>query len=111
MDGSAAVSQAIAYIEHNLSQKLDLQAVAEAVHYSKYHLHRTFTRVVGMTVHDYGLRRKLTEAAKLLAFSNLPILHIALFAGYQAPGSVIRGELTRKRQFRIRNGQLEFALR
>ena len=32
-------------------------------------------------------------------------------AWYQAPGGVIRGELTRKRQFRIRNGQLEFALR
>ena len=31
-------------------------------------------------------------------------------AWYQAPGGVVRGELTRKRQFRIRNGQLEFAL-
>ena len=48
MEGFAAVTHAIAYIEHNLSQKLDLQAVAESAHYSKYHLHRTFTRVVGM---------------------------------------------------------------
>lgn len=84
MEGFAAVTQAIAYIERHISQKMDLQAVAEAVHYSKYHLHRTFTRAVGMSIHDYVLRRKLTEAAKLLAFSNLPILHIALFAGYES---------------------------
>ena len=84
MEGFAAVNQAIAYIERHLSRKLDLQTVAEAVHYSKYHLHRTFTRAVGMSLHDYVFRRKLTEAAKLLAFSELPILRIALFAGYES---------------------------
>ena len=84
MEGLAVVTQAIDYIEHNLSQKLDLKTVAEVVHYSGYHLHRTFTHVVGMSLHDYVLRRRLTDAAKLLTFSDLPILHIALFAGYQS---------------------------
>ena len=33
---------AIDYIEGHLSEKLNLELVAEAVHYSKYYLHRTF---------------------------------------------------------------------
>lgn len=38
------VSQAIRYIEDNLHDKLDLDMVALALHYSKYHLHRLFTK-------------------------------------------------------------------
>ena len=65
------VITAIDYIEEHLSEKLDLDIVANAVHYSKYHLHRTFTTSVGLTMHDYIKRRKLTEAAKLLVFSKI----------------------------------------
>lgn len=74
----------IAYIEANLTEKLDLNRVANAVHYSKYHLHRMFTGTVGLTLHDYLQRRQLTEAAKLLVFSNKSILDIALLAGYES---------------------------
>lgn len=74
----------IGYIEDHLSEKLDLETVAEAVHYSKYHLHRLFTSTVGMTLHDYGQRRRLTEAAKLLVFSEKPILEIAFLCGYES---------------------------
>lgn len=64
------VSQAIRYIEDHLDKKLDLETVAAALHYSKYHLHRIFAKIVGLTVHEYVQRRQLTEAAKLLAFSK-----------------------------------------
>lgn len=74
----------IDYIEDHLSEKLDLELVAEAVHYSKYYLHRIFTQTVGLTVHDYVKRRQLTEAAKLLVFSEKSILEIALLAGYES---------------------------
>lgn len=78
------VTAAIDYIENNLADKLDLEIVAQAVHYSKYHLHRVFTETVGLTIHDYVQRRKLTEAAKLLIFSDKPIIEIALIAGYES---------------------------
>lgn len=78
------VITAIDYIEEHLSEKLDLDIVANAVHYSKYHLHRTFTTSVGLTMHDYIKRRKLTEAAKLLVFSKKTIIEIALIAGYES---------------------------
>lgn len=78
------VISVIDYIEAHLSEKIDLEIVAEAVHYSKYYLHRIFTRTVGLTLHDYVQRRQLTEAAKLLVFSDKPIVEIALIAGYES---------------------------
>ncbi len=78
------VSLAVNFIEANLNEKLDLDTIAGAVYYSKYHLHRVFSDTVGMTIHDYIQRRQLTEAAKLLVFSDRPILEIALLSGYES---------------------------
>ena len=81
------IEAVIDYIESHLDGKLELETVAEAVHYSKYHLHRLFTDTVGMTIHDYVQRRQLTEAAKLLVFSDQPIIEIALICGYESQQS------------------------
>ncbi len=42
------VMAAIDYIESHLREKLDLDTVAGAVHYSKYYLHRMFTDTIGL---------------------------------------------------------------
>ena len=78
------IETVIEYIETHLDGKLELETVASAVHYSKYHLHRMFTHTVGMTIHDYALRRQLTEAAKLLVFSEKPVIEIAYICGYES---------------------------
>lgn len=39
------VLEAIQFIETHLTKKLDLDSVANAVHYSKYYLHRVFTNI------------------------------------------------------------------
>lgn len=82
-----SIEAVIDYIESHLDGKLELETVAEAVHYSKYHLHRLFTETVGMTIHDYVQRRQLTEAAKLLVFSDKPIIEIAFVCGYESQQS------------------------
>lgn len=82
-----SIEAVIDYIESHLDGKLELETVAEAVHYSKYHLHRLFTEIVGMTIHDYVQRRQLTEAAKLLVFSDKPIIEIAFICGYESQQS------------------------
>lgn len=87
-DGSViSIEAVISYIESHLDGKLELETVAEAVHYSKYHLHRQFTEITGMTIHDYVQRRQLTEAAKLLVFSDKPIIEIAFACGYESQQS------------------------
>ena len=83
-----SIEAVIDYIESHLDGKLELETVAEAVHYSKYHLHRLFTDTVGMTIHDYVQRRQLTEAAKLLVFSDKPIIEIAFICGIREPAIV-----------------------
>lgn len=102
----------IDYIEGHLSEKLDLERVAKAVHYSKYHLHRAFTQTAGRTIHDYVQRRQLTEAAKLLVYSDRPILEIALSAGYesqQAFTTVFR-EMYKKSPGRYREEKIFYPL-
>lgn len=83
-DNIANIEKVIDYIENNLNNKLNLEEISEAVHYSKYHLHRLFSDTVGMTIHDYAGRRQLTEAAKLLVFSDRPIIEIAFICGYES---------------------------
>lgn len=84
MNRVKCVIEAINFIEQHHTEKLDLAIVANAMHYSKYHLHRIFTKAVGLTIHDYIQRRQLTEAAKLLVFSEKSILDIALDSGYES---------------------------
>ena len=47
MNNIEKVQAAIDYIEDHLTEKLDLDVIASAVHYSKYHLHRIFSDAVG----------------------------------------------------------------
>ena len=62
------IGRAVDYIEEHLTEEnLSLDRITGEIGYSKYHLHRMFTFVVGIPIHRYILRRRLTEAAKLLA--------------------------------------------
>lgn len=81
------IEAVINFIEDHLDGKLELETIAAAVHYSKYHIHRMFTDTVGMTIHDYVGRRQLTEAAKLLVFSEKSIIEIAFMCGYESQQS------------------------
>ena len=59
MENKTAISieKVIDYIENNLDGKIDLETVAAAVNYWKYHLHCMFTETVGLTIRDYGKRK------------------------------------------------------
>ena len=92
------IATVIDYIEDHLDHKLTLETIAAAVHYSKYHLHRLFAEIVGMTIHDYVQRRQLTEAAKLLVFSEQPIIEIALTCGYETQQSFSSACINRRQR-------------
>lgn len=82
--GIQEIENTITFIEEHLDSKLELGTVAKAMHYSKYHLHRMFGQIAGITLHDYVFRRQLTEAAKKLVFSEEPILDISMSCGYES---------------------------
>lgn len=85
------IQEVVDYIDQHLEETLSLDSISKEVNYSKYHLSRIFVNVIGFTVHHYIQRRRLTEAARLLIFSDKPIMEIALFAGYETQQSFTMG--------------------
>ena len=53
------ITAVIEYIEAHLTEKLDLDTIADAVHYSKYHLHRMFADMTGLTAELCGKSRPI----------------------------------------------------
>jgi len=86
MDANAIV-KIINYIENHLPDELDLDKIAEVAGYSKFHLNRMFANIIGCTIHQYVQRRRLTEAASKLVFTDKSIVEIAFIAGYETQQS------------------------
>lgn len=79
------LAQAIVeHVDTHLHERMTLDDLVAATHYSTFHLHRAFTAVLGLPVHTYVQRRRLSEAASLLVHSRWSILDIALLSGYQS---------------------------
>lgn len=83
------ISKVIEFIEEHLTDEddLDLEKIADIANYSKFHLHRMFSQIVGCTMHQYIQRRRLTEAARQLVFSDKSIIDIAYISGYETQQS------------------------
>ena len=54
------------YIEQNLSEDLDMDALAERFFISKFHMMRLFRNHTGFSVHTYLLQRRLLAARQLM---------------------------------------------
>jgi len=81
------ISNVIDFIEEHLTDDLHLEKIANSACYSKYHLHRMFADIVGCTIHQYIQRRRLTEAARQLVYTDKSIIDIAFIAGYESQQS------------------------
>lgn len=81
------IGQIIELIESHLDENMDLHTIAGALNYSKYYLHRMFTAAAGIPLHEYAVRRRLTEAARTLVFSDMRVLEAAVRYGYETQQS------------------------
>ncbi|MDE7281410.1 MAG: AraC family transcriptional regulator, partial [Ruminiclostridium sp.] len=84
MDKENTVFRSLAIIEENIREKLTVEALAESVHFSKYHYQRIFKEIVGHSVMRYVTRRRLALAAEELINTDNSILDIALIYGYDS---------------------------
>ncbi len=80
----SSMKKALDYIESNLQEDIDLSAVAREAGYSLYHFHRVFKGIVGDSLKDYVRKRRFTEAAKELVYTNKSIVEIAISYGYES---------------------------
>jgi AraC family transcriptional regulator len=75
-------SRALWYIESHLSGDLSLDAIADVVGVSRFHLSRAFGSATGCALASYVRARRLSEAARALANGAPDILALALESGY-----------------------------
>lgn len=77
-----AVQATAAYLENHYTASIDLDALAQRVHLSRWHLSRSFTRRMGMGVVEFAHRLRIEQACRRLRLSDAPIGEIALDLGY-----------------------------
>ncbi len=73
---------ALWYIESHLSGDLSLEAIADVVGVSRFHLSRAFGLTTGVALASYVRGRRLGTAARTLAAGAPDILTVALDTGY-----------------------------
>lgn len=88
-DRGRAVTAAL-FIDENAHEPLDLEATAGEVGLSPFHFLRLFSRVLGVTPHQYLVRSRLKRAARLLADPDRPVTEVALDAGFQDLSNFVR---------------------
>ena len=87
MEWTAALQQAIDYIEAHLMEEINYEDVAKQVHTSGYEFHRAFSFLTGMTANAYIRNRRLSLAGLELLETDARITDLALKYGYETPES------------------------
>lgn len=84
------VQQGIDFVEAHLDTEIALSDVAKAAGLSQWHFQRVFRALTNETLKTYIRARRFAKALDLLLGTQLPILDIALAAGYETQESFTR---------------------
>lgn len=84
------IEETITFIEDNIKNKINLDNIARNCNVSKYHLHRLFKSLTGVTLMDYVTSRKLSSSVEKLMNSNFRIIDIANEYGFDYEQNYIR---------------------
>ena len=88
-DRRRAVEAAL-WIEERSSEPVDLQSMASEAGLSPFHFLRIFTRVVGVTPHQYLVRARLRHAARLLAEGARSVTEVCFQVGFGNLSNFVR---------------------
>ena len=95
----ARMQRVLDHIDRHLEDDLDFEAVSGVAAFSKFHFHRQFTAIFGLSVHRYVQLARMKRASYRLAYRGAQsVTDIAMDAGYDAPDAFARA-------FRQRFGQ------
>lgn len=90
MNYSSSIQQIISYIDANLGNRLSLDELADISGFSKYHFLRIFKRETGSRLSEHIQNRRMAQAAKLLLFTRMNILEIALMYQFESQEAFTR---------------------
>jgi len=87
MEWVEAVSEAIEYIENNITEDISVGDVAKHVSISTFYFQKGFRLLCGYTVAEYIRNRRLALAAGELAAGSAKVIDVAMKYGYDSPDS------------------------
>ncbi|MEL7657180.1 MAG: AraC family transcriptional regulator, partial [Bacillota bacterium] len=87
------ISDAINYIEDNITEELTIENVAKQAFVSSFYFQKGFAMLCGFTVGEYIRQRRLTLAGSELVSTDRKIIDIALKYGYDSPDSFTKAFL------------------
>jgi len=88
-DRKRAVESAL-WIDAHAAEPLDLHTLAQRAGLSPYHYLRVFSSSLGVTPHQYVVRRRLGRAAQLLADEDRAVTGVAFDAGFADLSNFVR---------------------
>lgn len=87
VDWIDALNAVLRHIEDDMCVDLDVQKLAEAIHFSHFYLQRMFAMMTGMSLAEYVRQRRLSLAGQELQATNAKVIDVALKYGYETPES------------------------
>ncbi len=85
MEWIERLNAAVNYIEENITETVDLDAVAKIACCSTYHFQRMFTYMADVPLSEYIRRRKMSLAAVELQTGKEKVIDLSLKYGYESP--------------------------
>ena len=77
------LAPALSYIEGHIDEQITLSALAQTVHLERVYFAKKFKRVMGVSPMEYVKSIRIEKAKERVAFSDMPITHIAQTLGFQ----------------------------
>ena len=87
LEWAEAISEAIDYIEKNITEDITIEDISGHVFISPYYFQKGFSMLCGITVSEYIRNRRLALAGNELAASESRVIDVALKYGYDTPDS------------------------
>ncbi|MDE6658956.1 MAG: methyltransferase domain-containing protein [Eubacterium sp.] len=84
MEKRKILCKVLDYIDQNIAEKIDLQAIAKISGYSTIQITRLFDEYVGITPMKYINTMRIIKSAQLISDTNLRITDIALSCGFES---------------------------
>lgn len=85
MDWIERLNSVMNYIEENLTEEIELEAISKIALCSPYHFQRMFAYMADIPLSEYIRRRKMSRAAVDLQDENSKVIDISLKYGYESP--------------------------
>ena len=78
------------YVQHHLCERISVEAMAKELYISRPYLSERFKAESGESLTDYILREKVSEARRLLEYTDKSLTSISSYLGFSSPSHFSR---------------------